>query len=157
MSLMEITAQFELNRLVHASGRYLDEHDFQAYLDLYQEEGSYELVSKAPELPEPMIWMQCNRSELGERIAAMSEQEWEIAEVEQSRVLSVEVIDLNDTRADTSSSFVIYHTGPEGITSFYAAGRYDDSWEREGETWKLHKRRVALKTRQLSMLSPLPI
>ena len=154
---VEIKAQCELNRLVHASARYLDDHDFQAYLGLYGDEGTYTIITRAPELPEPMVWMQRNRTELSERIAAMSEQEWEIAEVEQTRVLSVDVIEVNGETANSSSSFALYHTDEAGLTSCYAVGRYDDSWEKYTDTWKLLSRRVVLKTRQLSMLSPLPI
>lgn len=153
----DIADQLELNRLVHATARYLDDRDFQAYLELYREGGSYTIVTKAPELPEPMVWMQRNRTELSERIAAMSEQEWEIAEVEQTRVVSVDLVEVNGRAANTSSSFALYHTGEEGLTSCYAVGRYDDCWEKETDTWKLLSRRVVLKTRQLSMLSPLPI
>lgn len=153
----EIAAQLELKRLVHASARYLDDRDFQAYLDLYREEGVYSIVTRAPELPEPMVWMQRDRVELGERIDAMSEQEWEIAEVEQTRIVSVDLVQVNGATANTSSSFALYHTGEEGLTSCYAVGRYDDSWEKATDSWKLGRRRVVLTTRQLGMLSPLPI
>ena len=153
----EFGAHTELNRLIHASGRYLDDHEFQAYLDLYREEGTYSIVTKAPELPEPMIWMQRTRGELQERISSMSEHEWEISGVEQTRVLSVDLIEVNGKTANTSSSFALYHTGLEGLTSCYAVGRYDDCWEKATDSWKLGSRRVVLKTRQLSMLSPLPI
>ncbi len=152
-----INTQFELSRLIHASARYLDDRDFQAYLELYQEEGVYSIVTKAPELPEPMVWMQRNRAELRQRIDAMSEQEWEIAEVEQTRVVSVDRIVVNGETANTSSSFALYHTDQGGLTSCYAVGRYDDCWQKTRETWMLRSRRVGLKTRQLSMLSPLPI
>ena len=155
--MTDIIAHCELNRLIHASARYLDDRDFQAYLDLYREEGVYSIITKAPELPDPMVWMQRNRTELGERVAAMSEQEWEIAEVEQTRVVSVDLVEVNGVTANTSSSFALYHTGEEGLTSCYAVGRYDDCWEKDTDTWKLLSRRVLLKTRQLSMLSPLPI
>ena len=154
---MDIITHSELNRLVHASARYLDDRDFQAYLGLYGEEGTYTIITRAPELPEPMVWMQRNRTELSERIAAMSEQEWQIAEVEQTRLLSVDVIEVNGKTADTSSSFALYHTNEAGLTSCYAVGCYDDCWEKDTDTWKLLKRRVVLKTRQLDMLSPLPI
>ena len=154
---MEIADQLALNRLIHASARYLDDHEFQAYLDLYREEGVYSIVTKAPELPEPMIWMQRSRSELQERISSMSEHEWEIAGVEQTRVVSVDLIEVNGETATTSSSFALYHTGQEGLTSCYAVGRYDDCWEKAEDAWKLGSRRVVLKTRQLGMLSPLPI
>ncbi len=154
---VEITDQLALNRLVHASARYLDDHEFQAYLDLYREEGVYSIVTKAPELPEPMIWMQRSRAELQERISSMSEHEWEIAGVEQTRVVSVDIVEVNGDTATTSSSFALYHTGQEGLTSCYAVGRYDDCWEKAKDAWKLGSRRVVLKTRQLGMLSPLPI
>ncbi len=153
----EINTQFELNRLIHASARYLDDHDFQAYLELYREEGVYTVITKAPELAEPMVWMQHSCSELRERIAAMTEQEWEIADVEQTRVLSVDLVEVSGDTASTSSSFVLYHTDQEGITSCYAVGRYDDCWEKDTNSWMLRSRRVGLKTRQLSMPSPLPI
>ena len=153
----EIAVQLELNRLIHASARYLDDRDFQGYLGLYREEGSYTIVTKAPELPEPMVWMQRSRAELSERIDAMSGQEWEIAEVEQTRVASVDLVEVNGGTANTSSSFALYHTDQEGITSCYAVGRYDDCWEKVTDTWKLLSRRVELKTRQLSMLTPMPI
>ena len=153
----EIIAQLELKRLVHASARFLDDNEFQAYLDLYKEEGAYLIVTKAPELPEPMIWMQRTRDELRERISSMSEHEWEIAGVEQTRVVSVDIVEVNGETATTSSSFALYHTGQEGLTSCYAVGRYDDCWEKAADTWKLGSRRVVLKTRQLAMLSPLPI
>ena len=153
----EIIAQLELKRLVHASARFLDDNEFQAYLDLYKEEGAYLIVTKAPELPEPMIWMQRTRDELRERISSMSEHEWEIAGVEQTRMVSVDIVEVNGETATTSSSFALYHTGQEGLTSCYAVGRYDDCWEKAADTWKLGSRRVVLKTRQLGMLSPLPI
>ena len=154
---VEIADQLALNRLIHASARYLDDHDFQAYLDLYQEEGVYSIVTKAPELPEPMIWMQRSRAELQERISSMSEHEWEIAGVDQTRVVSVDIVEVNGETATTSSSFALYHTGQEGLTSCYAVGRYDDCWAKAKDAWKLGSRRVVLKTRQLGMLSPLPI
>ena len=154
---VDIADQLALNRLIHASARYLDDHDFQAYLELYREEGVYTIVARAPELPDPMIWMQRSRAELRERIASMSEHEWEIAGVEQTRVVSVDIVEVNGATADTSSSFALYHTGQEGLTSCYAVGRYDDCWEKAADTWKLGSRQVMLKTRQLGMLSPLPI
>ena len=126
----DIADQLALNRLVHASARYLDDHEFQAYLDLYREEGVYSIVTKAPELPEPMIWMQRSRAELQERISSMSEHEWEIAGVEQTRVVSVDIVEVNGETATTSSSFALYHTSQEGLTSCYAVGRYDDCWKK---------------------------
>lgn len=154
---VEINTQFELNRLIHASARYLDDHDFKAYLDLYRADGIYTIMTKAPELPEPMVWMRRSRDELQERIAAMTEQEWEIADIEQTRVLSVDLIEVNGDTANTSSSFALYHTGQDGTTSCYAVGRYDDTWDKDRNSWMLRSRQVGLKTRQLSVPSPLPI
>jgi 3-phenylpropionate/cinnamic acid dioxygenase small subunit len=148
---------FVLSSLVHRAGRYLDDHDFDNYLSLYSDEGTYSIITKAPELPDPMIWMQQTKTELAERIQAMTEHEWEIALIEQTRIISVDIIERKDAAAAVSSSFVLYHTAPGGVTSCYAVGRYEDSWLMSAEGWLLTQREVVLKTRQLDVLSPLPI
>jgi len=154
MAERDIIAQFELKRLLLASGRYLDERNFQAYLDLYQEQGSYAIVTQAPE---PTVIMQCNRDALQERLTGSSGQDRAGAEVEQSRVVSVEIFKLSDTTVQTSSSVALYHTSPDGTIALYADGHYQDCWENAADTWKLRSRRVVLKTRRLRELLPLPI
>ena len=153
----ELNTQFAVSRSVHKSARYLDDHDFDSYLQLFTSDGEYSISTRAPELAEPMIWMQQTRDELAERFQSMTEHEWEIARIEQSRIISVDTIELNGSDALSSSSFVLYHTDAMGVSSCYAVGRYEDKWINATGACLLARREVLLKTRQLSVLSPLPL
>ncbi len=146
-----------LLRRIHLSARYLDDHDFDAFLELFVEDGEYSIVVQAPELPGVMTWMQGSKAELAERLAAVPRHEWEIMQLEQTRLVSVDVFDINKDKATSSSSFAIFNTDTDGRSSCYAVGRYDDQWQECGDSWCLAVRRVVLKTRLLSILSPLPL
>lgn len=147
----------ELTRLIHASARYLDDHNFDAFLALFSEEGEYAIVVQAPEIARPMTWMQGSKSELAERFAAVPRQKWEIAEHEQTRLVSVDLLTVHNDTTTSSSSFAVFNTDSDGRSSCYVVGRYEDLWQEYGGSWYLKKREVVLKTRLLTTLSPLPI
>lgn len=105
-----------------------------------------------------MVWMQLNRDELVERLATEPEHEWKISKVPlQTRLVAVDLINVADQHATTSSSFCLYHTNEDGGSTVFALGRYEDRWLQTSDHWKLAKRVVDLKTRLLAMPSPIPI
>ena len=147
----------QLTRLLHSSTRMLDDQNYDAFLELFSSEGEYSITCLAPELSQKMIWMKATRSEIDERLKAMNEHEWQIAHVEQTRILSVDTIDIGKNTSNTSSSFSLYQTDQQGRSELYVLGRYEDEWQYLSNRWVLAKREVALRTRLLKMLSPLPI
>lgn len=151
------TAEMTLARLIHTSARYLDDQNFDAFLELFIEDGEYVIVVQAPELSKPMTWMQTSRAELAERFAAVPKHEWEIIQPEQTRLVSIDVLDFDNDTAISSSSFVVFNTDNAGRSSCYVVGRYEDRWQNDSGNWFLKQRQVVLKTRLLTMLSPLPI
>ena len=72
-------------------------------------------------------------------------------------ILSIIFVEINGEISRTSTNFVIYHTDNEGQSECFAVGRYEDEWCLQEEAWQLQQREVVLKTRQLPVLSPLPI
>lgn len=154
---MSAAAELLLTRQIHASARCLDERDYDAFLACFIEDGEYSISTRAPELQEKMTWMRVSRAELAERLASIDQHEWEITILEQSRLLSVDRVAIDGDTARTSSGFALYHTDEAGCSTLYAVGRYDDDWHRRGGRWRLGRRDVVLKTRQLEPLSPLPI
>lgn len=146
-----------LRRLIHASARHLDNRDYAGFVDLFAPNGEYRVDAKAPELTDTMTWMEMTRDELAERCKQLGRQEWEITSYEQTRLLSIDIVDVDTDTAHTSTGFVIYHTDTDGATQCYAAGRYEDDWHRSSDDWFLTARRVDLKTRLLSPMSPLPL
>ena len=154
---MTDTKRNKLIQLLHKSTRYLDDNNYRDFVELFSADGEYIISSRAPELSEKMIWMRRNRDELEERLKAVNQHEWEIAGIEQTRILSVDSLTLAENSASSSSSFSLFHTGAEGRSELYAVGRYEDEWTVSGTQWQLHRREVQLKTRLLKLLSPLPI
>lgn len=154
---MSMESHFQLERLIHRAARYLDEQDYAGFLSLFSENAEYLITVRAPELEQKMTWMQQSRTELGERLEAMDKHEWEIAREEQSRLISIDIVEISGEISRTSTNFVIYRTHNEGQSECFAVGRYEDEWCLHGENWQLQRREVVLKTRQLPVLSPLPI
>ena len=154
---MTLDTHDRLLRAIHRSARLLDDQDHEAFLDLFTSDAQYSITSKAPELPEKMIWMRQSRDDLAERLKAMTSHEWEIASVEQTRIVSVDSISVTENTALTSSSFSLFHTDSSGRSELYVVGRYEDTWQVNGSSCLLERREVALRTRQLKLLSPLPI
>lgn len=145
----------ELRALVHSSARYLDDRDYQSFVALFEDTGSYRVEVKAPELPNPMIWMELDRGELQARYESVDKHEWRL--YEQTRLIAVDRIDLENGSARTSASVAIYHTDDDGRTTCYAVARYNDTWQQTREGWRIRERVVALRTRLLAIPSPLPL
>lgn len=146
-----------VTRLIHAAAYYLDEHDFDAYVALFAEDAEYSIVTSAPELPKPMIWMQRTKKELAERLAAASKHEWQILQQEQTRLVSVNKLELNSDTVSSLSNFVVYNTDEKGRSECFAVGRYEDRWSIKDEECLIEERKVILKTRLLSSHTALPI
>lgn len=152
---MSTEAREELRRLVHQSGRLLDDRRYSEFVELFIADGSYRVEVKAPELPEKMTWMELARNELSERFASVPEHEWRF--LEQTRLISVDAIEVNGDDAQTGATVAVFHTDDVGRTECYAVARYDDKWRRVDNRWRLRVRTVDLKTRLLAVPSPLPI
>jgi 3-phenylpropionate/cinnamic acid dioxygenase small subunit len=150
-------AEVAITRLIHASAHYLDQHNFDAYVDLFADDGEYVMVTLAPELPKPMTWMQRSKTELAERFDAAPKHEWQIMQQDQTRLISVNLLEVRNDTASSISNFVVYNTDEQGRSSCFAVGCYEDSWSMEDEKWLMLQRKVVLKTRLLSSPSALPL
>ena len=152
---MSADAREDLRRLVHQSGRLLDERRYDEFVKLFADDGSYRVEVKAPELAQKMVWMELARDELSERFASVPEHEWRF--LEQTRLIGVDAIDVSGDDARTCATVAVCHTDDAGRTECYAVARYDDVWRRVDDRWRLQTRTVDLKTRLLAVPSPLPI
>lgn len=147
-----------LRALVHSSARSLDDRRYAHFTALFCEDGEYRVETAGPECPRPMTWMLLSRQELAERFEVAPAHEWQISSlVQQTRLVSVDLIEIGQTTANTSSSFCLFHTDEDGSSNCYALGRYEDCWHLLDNEWKLKQRTVHLKTRMLAIPSPLPI
>lgn len=144
-----------IRRLIHLSGRLLDEQDFKKYAALYSEAGQYRLVVKAPEVAKPMTWVHLSRPELAALLASAPEHVWNTGE--RNHLISVEDMEVQGQRARSSAGFCVLHTDSGGASRVYAVGRYEDTWTKDNNDWRLVERIVRLRTRSLSPSSAIPL
>ena len=154
---METGDAYSLERAIHRLAQLQDMRDFEGFLGVMLEDSNYLVTTQAPELKQEMTWMQLTKQELEKRLASLAEHEWEIGQLDQSRIISVNNIEKAREITRTSSNFAIYNTDDMGKSSLYAVGIYEDKWVLQQDTWRLEQRQVVLKTRQISPLSPLPL
>ncbi len=145
----------KLSRLIHLSGRLLDQEDFENYTALFCDNGEYRLTAKAPEVAQPMTWILLNRQEMSALLTSAPKHEWNTGE--RSHLITVEEIDLDGDIADSRAGFCVFHTDGRGATEVYAVGRYEDRWYKGSGDWRLLKRIVRLQTRMLAPPSAIPI
>ena len=153
----DIESAYALDRAIHRLARHLDERDFEAFLAVMLDEAEYLVTAKAPELEEEMTWMHLEKQELAERLVSIDEHQWEIATREQTRLISINHVEKISENTRTSANLVIYNTDASGQTECYAVGSYEDNWCYLESRWRLRRRQVVLKTRQIYPLSPLPL
>lgn len=145
----------QLRSLIGRSGRLLDEHRFSDYVDLFADDGSYAITAKAPELPEPMVWMAQSRRELAQLFESIPSHEWDLGE--RLHLIAPGEIDIVGDRATAVSAFCIYRIDGDGRQDAYVSGRYDDSWIRTAGGWKLANREARVANRLWRAPSPIPV
>lgn len=144
----------QLRSLVARSGRLLDEGAFDAYVDLYADDGRYSMTAKAPELPEPMTWMALSRDELGSLFESLPSHEWDIGE--RLHLIAVDEIEI-DGDATVRSTFFVVRIDGSGRQELYASGRYTDRWQAVGSDWRLADREARVANRLWTAPSPIPL
>ncbi len=144
-----------LRRLIHLSGRLLDAQDFGKYAALYSEAGQYRLVVKAPEVARPMTWVHLSRQELGALLDSAPQHVWNTGE--RNHLISVEDLEVQGEGARSTAGFCVFHTDSGGASRVYAVGRYEDTWTKESNDWRLLERVARLRTRSLSPSSAIPL
>ena len=145
----------QLRRLIHQTVRCLDDRDYEGFTNLFTPNGEYRIEVDAPELRTKMIWMSLSRDELCKRFASVPEQEWR--RIDTTHQISVDAVDFEGDSARTTATVSIFRTDEEGRTECYAVGRYEDTWQRSEGDWRLSERVLDLRTRLLSVPTPLPI
>lgn len=145
----------EIERLIYRSCRCLDEEDFAGYLDLCAADFHYRITAHSPELRKEMVWLDHGRTGLAALFENVPTHLRRPARL--FRQASVYDVTIKGARATAETSLMVLATGFDGKTEVLAAGRYEDSFELEGEAPLLLSRTVRLETRDLGIGSHVPI
>lgn len=150
------TAELEAVRaVVVAAADRLDREDLGAWLALFADDGAYELAAYSPELRRTMVWWSAPLHVLRKQLDEVPQHERDPAR--RLHVLGPVTVGSHDAGARADVTFAVYRTLPDGRSSLYAVGRYDDTLVRTSAGWRLQLHRAVLETRMLDAFTHLPL
>ena len=128
----------------------LDDENFDGFLQQCAPDFTYQVTARSPELPQPMVWLEHDRSgmlELFKMIPKHVRMQGTIC-----RNISVyRIKGLDDGRSEVLSRLIALHTDPEGVSKIIAVGKYLDVVDCRSEVEpRLSARKVELETRTWS-------
>ena len=144
-----------LRELIHLSGRLLDDKKFDQYVALYCDDGEYRIQTDVADLGKTATWAFLSRQELNSLLASAPRHVWNTGL--RSHLITVETMARSGNDALTEAGFCVFHTADSGVTVPYAVGRYEDTWRRESDDWRLARRVARLATRHLAPPSAIPL
>ena len=146
-----------IREVVYRSSMALDAEDFTAFMDLCSTEFDYRITVYSPEIRKEMIWLDQDYEGMRALLEMIPQHLKRLGTLK--RHVSVYIIDHDATAAiaTVTSSFIVTHTDPDGVSQLFVARTYYDEVDCRGERYLLKKRRAHLETRDLGIGSHIPI
>lgn len=147
-----------IRKLIGSACLALNAEDYARFLALCAPDFHYELIAYSPEIRTGMIWMNYNRKGL-ETLFADLPHHLHVPLGTLFRHVSVYSIDPGEQsgQAAVTSSLLVVHTDPDGVSRLFAAAQYQDVVDVSAEQPLLAKRTVRLETRDIGSGTPIPL
>lgn len=155
MSKSDIADRFLVQELVTRAAVLLDEEKLGAWLELFDQDSMYELSAYSPEIRKWMTWWKSDRETLAKQLKDVSQHVRDPAT--RRRVIGIPLVEITGNQARAVASFSIYRTMPDGQSSLYMVGRYEDELTRKVGAWLYKSHRVITDTRLLESFTHIPI
>ena len=155
MTAQEFADREALRELVLRSAMLLDEEKLEDWLEAFDAEGTYELSAYSPEIRRWMSWWHSDRPTLEKMLKEVRQHVRDPAQ--RRHVVAMPLITLQGERAEGLSHFSVYRTTPEGQSSLYLVGRYQDRFVKRAGGWRFAARKVIADTRMLDAFTHIPI
>jgi 3-phenylpropionate/cinnamic acid dioxygenase small subunit len=141
--------------LVQRTAMLLDDEKFDEWLKLFDAESSYELSAYSTELRLWMTWQLSDRQALEIMLSNVDEHVRDPAR--RRHVISMPVVEVDVDQGRVTSNFSLFRTTPEGQSSLYMVGFYDDRIVRRSGTWLYAAHKVIIDTRMLDSFTHIPV
>ena len=150
-----LIADDDLRALVHRTCLYLDDGNWDGYLDLCAADFFYRVFAYSPELRKDMIWMEQDREGMTDLFGNLANHVTRQGDF--LRHANVALIDRDGEDARITTTFLVAYTDFDGASRIFAAGRYNDVVDIAGNQPLLRARDVRLDTRDLGGGTHFPI
>ncbi|MBX9841518.1 MAG: nuclear transport factor 2 family protein [Xanthobacteraceae bacterium] len=141
--------------LVQRTAMLLDEENFDDWLALFDDGGTYELSAYSSEIRRWMTWQLSDRDALEKMLGDVEEHVRDPAR--RRHVVSVPLASLDADRGRATSHFSLFRTTPDGQSSLYLVGRYEDHIVKRDGVWRYSAHKVVLDTRVLDTFTHIPV
>lgn len=141
-----------IEELVYRSCMLLDEHKYQDYLDLCDEDFRYTITTHSPEIRKDMVWLDHDKKGMHTLLTQLTRHISDHSPITRhANVYSVAVSE-GGKAADVVTALQVYKTELDGgATSLFAVGKYLDRVNLADTVPRLAKRTVKLDTRMLGI------
>ncbi|TAK84431.1 MAG: methanesulfonate monooxygenase [Betaproteobacteria bacterium] len=147
----------QIGALIYRSGLFMDEENFDGFMQLCASDFRYQITAYSPELGKEMIWLNLDREGMEHLLKNIPNH----VRLPGSflRNLNVYLMEPQQANGDVhvTSSLLVIHTDLEGASRLYAAGMYIDDVVLSSGSPQLKSRTVKLATRQLGPGSHVPL
>jgi 3-phenylpropionate/cinnamic acid dioxygenase small subunit len=141
--------------LVQRTAMLLDQEELDAWVALFDAEGTYELSAYSTEIRRWMTWQLSDRDALAAMLQGVEEHVRDPAR--RRHVVGMPVVELDGERAHVTSHFSLFRTTPEGQSSLYMVGGYDDHVVKRADGWRYLAHKVIVDTRMLDIFTHIPV
>jgi 3-phenylpropionate/cinnamic acid dioxygenase small subunit len=145
-----------IRALVQRTAIFLDTEQFGDWVGLFDAEGSYELAAYSTEIRRWMTWQLSDRPTLAQMLSEVSEHVRDPAR--RRHVIGMPLIEFTkDAAARTTTHFSLFRTSPQGESSLYMVGCYEDQLVKRDGAWLYSFHRVVADTRLLDAFTHIPV
>lgn len=144
-----------IQELVQVTARLLDEENFQEWLKLFDSGAYYELRAHSTEIRQDMSWWKSDRAALEKIIDEISRHVRDPAR--RLHIVSPPLLYTSSGQVLGISNFAIFRTTPDGVTTVYAVGYYEDSFVERDSGWMYSVHKAVLHTRLLEVPTHVPL
>lgn len=144
-----------IRSLIQRTAVLLDGEQFDDWVALFDDAGTYELSAYSTEIRRWMTWQLSEREELQHMLSEVGEHVRDPAR--RRHVIGLPLIEIDGEAARSTSHFSVYRTSPEGQSSLYIVGCYEDRLVKRGGSWRYAAHKVICDTRILDAFTHIPV
>lgn len=152
---LSATDRDAIRDLVQRTAILLDEEQFDAWVALFDGAGTYELAAYSTEIRRWMTWQHSDRETLAKMLGEVTEHVRDPAR--RRHVVSYPLVELDGDQARATTHFSLYRTTPEGQSTLYMVGCYQDRVVKRDGAWLYAAHKVIVDTRMLDAFTHIPV
>ena len=151
----DVSDEQAIRDLMAVTASRLDREDLAGWLELFDADSAYEIEAFSSEIRRTMSWWKSDRPALERLLEEAPRHERDRAR--RLHLLGAIEIELEADRARAQAPFAIYRTLPDGTSSLYVVGRYENSVIKRDGRWRYTYHKAVLDTRVLDAFTHLPL